>query len=138
MPLLSNRLQVFHECRPKSAHLNLLSKALCSKAHPPIPTVTLQSSLCSHCLYPCRSSCSRGALPNNCLPAVWLPSGLVPFFPGPQPPMASFHLCLTCTLLSICSLSPPRKLWICEGAAEFASVRTCMWSMLSKCKPRRK
>lgn len=45
MPLLSNHLQVFHECRPKSVHLNLLSKALCSKAHPPIPTVTLQSSL---------------------------------------------------------------------------------------------
>lgn len=134
MPLLGNCLQVSHERRPKSAHLNLLSKALCSKAHLPIPTETQQSSLCSHCLYPCRSSCFRGALPNNCPPAVWLPSGLVPFFPGPQPPVASFHLCLNCTLLSICSLYPPRKLWIGEGTAGFASVKTCMWSMPSKCR----
>lgn len=59
-------------------------KPFAPRPHLPIVTVTLQYSLCSPCLNGCCSSCSRGALANNCPPSVWLPSGLVSFFPGPS------------------------------------------------------
>lgn len=83
-PLLSKHQQVSHEHRLKSAHLNLLSKALCSKASPAHCQWPCNPASALLCLYPCCSSCSRGALPNNCPPSVWLPSGLVSFFLGPS------------------------------------------------------
>ena len=65
---------------------------------------------------------------------------LGPFLPRASAACGFFsslpHLYIVIYLLIVSSQEAVDR--IGEGTAELASVKTCMWSMLSKCKPRRK